>query len=814
MNNRTAVRKPARGRFRSDEESQVFLDASGRRWPWIRAVVLDGLATVVLLTAVALPQILASPALAGAPVPDGPPIAAMGQPSVVGHGPLVRVVRLLRQNGKTYTQDPYTGVVVSQLTTDDGAKAARARYAIERYGYSATAHRTISLTFDDGPDPVYTPQLLDLLSARHVPATFFVTGTQMLKYPDIMRRLTREGFALGNHSLTHIDVNATTPFREQLELAVTDRIMRAETGQYSSYFRLPYEGDDEASMIDDVPALLRAQRLGYAVVSHDFDPQDWAYDSGQRTGSIPMPPLGSQDNITVLLHDAGGHDRTRTIRYVADLITAARAQGYAFQTMPQVQPDLQARTGPAQPTAWDVVTRSAAYAMFVLPATLLNMLFVVAVVTMFGLGLLNVVLAMIRARRGGRRRSTATPGVAVLIAAFNEEVVISRTLEFVLASEYPVTEVIVVDDGSTDGTAAMVRDVAARDARVRLVEQQNAGKWAALNRGFDSVQAELVVTLDADTLVTATTVGSLVAAFHSPDVGAVAGVIKVGNGGRNLITRWQALEYLTQIGVERSAAALLNAVMVVPGACAAWRRTAVLEAGGYSGATLAEDCDLTLFLQHAGWRIEQADEAVAYTEAPETVDALLRQRLRWVYGTLQAVWRHRNMLLRPRYGWLGMFVLPTAVMTLVLPLVFTPLVAVALVQMISSQGPLQVLLYFALFAAVYGGSALVAVRLLDERYAHLIMVPVYRLIYEPMRAYLLYASFGTALRGVRLGWNKLARTAHVDVMHGDELSRDTARAKELPVEYAFDGNVAVEPVPEGPPTASVVVESPAVGVGS
>src|SRR3712207_5509169 len=161
--------------------------------------------------------------------------------------------------------------------------------------------------------------------------------------------------------------------------------------------------------------------------------------------------------------------------------------------------------------------------------------------------------------------------------------------------------------------------------------------------------------------------------FHRPDVGAVAGVVKVGNHARNLVTRWQALEYVTQIGVDRSAAAMLNAVMVIPGACAAWRTAAVLEVGGYSDATLAEDCDLTLMLHQYGWRVEQADEAVALTEAPETVDALLRQRVRWMYGTLQAARRHRDMLPRLRHGWLGMLVMPMAVLAGGTPTGFTPL---------------------------------------------------------------------------------------------------------------------------------------------
>ncbi|MGY1749266.1 bifunctional polysaccharide deacetylase/glycosyltransferase family 2 protein [Modestobacter sp. SYSU DS0511] len=680
---------------------------------------------------------------------------------MIGDGPLVRVLHLVREQGAVYGEDPFTGELLAHLSPPDVAKAADSEYALERYGYSATATRTISLTFDDGPDPVYTPELLNLLSEHHVHATFFVTGEQITRYPEIMRRIVREGHAIGNHSLTHTDANVAAPFRQQVELALTDRILRAQTGHQASYYRLPYEGSDEQSMQGDVPGILRAQQLGYAVASHDFDTLDWAYASGQRQGEIPLPPLGDQDNITMLLHDAGGGDRSMTLAYVEKLIPLARDAGYTFHSMPQVQPALQERTGPVEPTSWDRLASHLAYVLFALPGSLLSGLFVLALVSMIGMGLVNLALALVRARRGPPVTAD-TPPVAVLIAAYNEEVVIGRTLEHVLRSSYPVEQVIVVDDGSTDATAEKVREVAARDPRVRLIRQANAGKWAALNTGFAAVTQPFVVTLDADTLFVPSTITHLMSRFHSPAVGAVAGVIKVGNHARNVLTRWQALEYLTQIGVDRAAAAALNAVMVVPGACAAWRTSAVQQAGGYCDATLAEDCDLTLMLHQHGWRVEQADQAVAWTEAPETVDALLRQRVRWMYGTLQALWRHRNMMLRPRYGWLGMLVMPLSALTVVVPLVFTPLVTLVVLQTLGQRGPLVLLGYVALFSLFYGVVAVAAVCLLRERAAHLVMVPLYRFIYEPLRAYLLYASLGTALRGVRLGWNKLARTANMD----------------------------------------------------
>jgi cellulose synthase/poly-beta-1,6-N-acetylglucosamine synthase-like glycosyltransferase/peptidoglycan/xylan/chitin deacetylase (PgdA/CDA1 family) len=739
----------------------VFANPSGRRWRWVRAILLSLLVVAVATAVVAVPRVLAPPALAGAAAPGGPTIEEVGDDApVIGSGPLVRVVRLLRVDGATYGQEPFTGQVVSQLAGDDLETAGDAGYALQRYGYGAGVHRTITLTFDDGPNPVWTPKLLDLLSRNNVPATFFVTGSQTAKYPEIMQRIVREGHTLGNHTLTHIDVSDTTAFRQQLEMSLADRITRAQTGQGANFFRLPYEGDDEDSTRGDTLGILRAQQAGYVIASHDFDTLDWAH-AGGSADDIESPPFGEQDNITMLLHDAGG-DRAATLAYVERIVGEARAAGYTFTTMPQSQPGIEDATAAVEPALWDRMALWTAEALFVLPPELLYGLFVLALVTMLGFGLFNAVLAVVRARWRTRPVNTSREPVTVLIAAYNEERVIARTLEYLLRSEHPIGEILVVDDGSTDGTSAEVRAVADRDPRVRLIRQDNAGKWAALNRGFAAARHEFVVTLDADTLFTPQTVGRLVEQFHSSRVGAVAGVIKVGNYSANVITRWQALEYVTQIGLERAAGALLNAVMVVPGACAAWRRTAGLEAGGYNDSTLAEDCELTLALHQHGWRVEQADEAIAWTEAPETLDALLKQRVRWMYGTIQAVWQHRNMLFRPRYGWLGMLVMPMTALTITVPLLFTPLIALGILQTLSAQGPLALGLYFLAFALVYGLLAGIAVRLLHERAEHLLMVPVYRLIYEPLRVYLLYASLGTALRGVRLGWGKLTRTAHMD----------------------------------------------------
>lgn len=751
--------------------SFVFFDPSGRRWQKIR-LIAAGLAALLLVgILVALPHLNDTPALVATHERLGPPLTSDTtgkQVPVVGHGPLVRVLEVRRGNGEASGVDPATQATVTTFSAADQQRIGSSAYVIQRFGYSDGAQRTISLTFDDGPDLKWTPELLDLLSAEKVPATFFATGTMVAQNPGIFQREVHEGHAVANHSLTHVDVTTTSNWRARLELTITDHVIRAVTGQEVGYFRLPYEGDDEKSTQADIEGMLRSQRYGYLVTSHDFDSDDWRYASHELTGEMPLPDLNGQ-NVTVLLHDGGGTGREVTIDYVRKLVAYAKSQGYTFTTMPQVQPELADRVFDVKPTIWDTITLKLVQIWFVWPSLLLRTLFVVAVTFVVVIGLGNCVIATIRR---GRRNKIVWPStsemqlpVSVILAAYNEEQVIGRTLRSVLASTYPLTEVIVVDDGSRDRTSDKVGEIAQHDGRIRLIEQQNAGKSAALNAGLSNASSEIVVTVDADTLLTPETIGRLVrhlAVDTTGRLGAVAGVVRVGNRRRNLLTRWQALEYLTQIGVERAAQDVMGAISIVPGACAVWRKAAVQEVGGYTEATLAEDCDLSLSLHRAGWRVTQDDEAIAFTEAPETVDALLDQRTRWTFGSLQAIWKHRDLLFRSRYGFLGWYVLPQYALAIVLPIIFLPFVVFMGIRTAQEQGIHVVLFYFLLFLAAHLIIAAVGVVLMREKWRHLWMVPVYRVVYEPLRAYLLYTAVYMAARGVRAGWKKLARTGTLD----------------------------------------------------
>ena len=765
-------------------QSAIFLDPSGRRWRRLRYLLVAVLAIVIGVSCYALPNMHAAPALAGRASPDITSAQTGLHVPMVGEGPLVRVLKVQRTGRQLVGYDPFTQARAAVLTPAEAEHAGTSQYVIQKFGYSAAAKRTISLTFDDGPDPKYTPELLDVLSKAHVPATFFATGKMIASHPEIIAREVREGHAVGNHSLTHIDVSDAPAWRARAELTVTDRVIRAVTHKEAAYFRLPYEGSDEASTQAAIDGLLRAQRWGYMVVSHDFDTDDWAYTANPSMGKIPLPPLNGQ-NITVLLHDGGGTGRQMTVDYVKnELIPYAKSKGYTFQTMPQVQPWLAERTRTITPSVWDRLTLLSVRLFLVWPNTVVFALFVFAVISVVVVGLGNCLLAGVRQFRR-RRRVYPNAGqmdlpVSVVLAAYNEVEVIERTLQSILASDYPILEVIVVDDGSQDATADVVREVARRDARVLLFRQPNSGKAHALNRGFQAARGEYVVTLDADTILAPQTIPNLVRHFAVDAVGTlagVAGVVRVGNREQNLLTRWQALEYLTQIGVERAAQDAMGAISIVPGACAAWRKQAISQVGGYSDTTLAEDCDLSLMLHRAGWRITQDDEALAFTEAPANVDSLLAQRTRWTYGTLQSISKHRDMLFRRRYGMLGCFVLPNYILSIVMPVLFLPFITVMSVMAVQAQGFAVLGLYFLIFLIAHLIVAAVGIALMHEEPHHLLMVPIYRVVYEPLRAYLLYTSTYLALRGVRMGWKKLARSGAIDA----KLSALGEHPKDAPV---------------------------------
>ena len=355
------------------------------------------------------------------------------------------------------------------------------------------------------------------------------------------------------------------------------------------------------------------------------------------------------------------------------------------------------------------------------------------------------------------------PYVSVVLAAYNEEKVIRRTLDVLRESEYPATklEVIAVNDGSTDSTLALLRDY--EWAQLKVVDQLNSGKSSALNNGINHASAEstVIVTMDADTLFRKQTIRKLTRHFignrHSKkQVGAVAGHVKVGNR-RNVLTAWQSLEYLNGICVIRMAEMMVGAIGIVPGACSAWRRSALEEIGGFSENTLAEDADAAMTFQRLGYAVLHENHAICDTEAPETLVPLLKQRKRWMFGNFQVMWKNRAMLFRPKYGMLGMVTMPFSIAQLLLNLVFLPILIITAGLALAQGDWHPVAMGAAIILVMHTFIAITAIAIARERLWHLLVLPIYRPIYEAMRVYLLYATFYRVLKGAEFSWDKLER---------------------------------------------------------
>jgi cellulose synthase/poly-beta-1,6-N-acetylglucosamine synthase-like glycosyltransferase len=361
----------------------------------------------------------------------------------------------------------------------------------------------------------------------------------------------------------------------------------------------------------------------------------------------------------------------------------------------------------------------------------------------------------------------------VLIPCFNEEKVIASSVERILASEWKNLEVIVLDDGSADGTSEEVRKHFADEPRVRLFTFENGGKARALNRGLQYASGEVVVALDADTLFPPATIGRLVRWFADPGIGAVAGNALVGNR-LNIVTRWQALEYVTAQNLERRALAALGAVTVVPGAVGAWRRSALDALGGYPDDTLAEDQDMTIAVQRAGWKVGFDPQARAWTEAPDTVEGLLKQRFRWSFGTLQCIWKHRAALFDRKRPVLGFIALPQIWLFQIVLAAAAPLVDLAVVAALvtgifgyffhpvewNNDDLIRSLLYWAVFIFVDISAGALGMAL--ERQApwkDLIWLPIQRFGYRQLMYYVVLKALNAAIHGRLVGWGKLERRA-------------------------------------------------------
>ncbi|MGB9711827.1 MAG: polysaccharide deacetylase family protein [Dissulfurimicrobium sp.] len=668
------------------------------------------------------------------------------------------------------------------ITIDDVRSDGRRRvyldksgFVIERYekfpNYLTVVHQgngckeCVSMTFDDGPDPEWTPKILDILKAKGVKATFFMIGSNMERYPDIVKRVLEEGHTVGIHTYTHPNIAKVSSERAYLEFNATQRLFEVLTGHSTVLFRPPYNADTNPHDPGELVPVKLAQKLGYITVTEDIDTEDWSRPGVKKMIEAVKRGRISGGNI-ILLHDAGG-DRSQTVKALPEIIDYLSARGDKIVSLAEMLGVSQDQLMPTVPADQQPMTMMLSGGSFRLIHVVENFFwaFMIATTVLIILRTFIVAFFAVKNRRRDHKVTDLLdfcPAVTVLIAAYNEEKVIGQTLNAVLNADYPGgIEVVVVDDGSSDRTFEIAARMSQRDGRIRLICQPNLGKAAALRTGLDTASNEIIIMLDADTQLEQGAIRHLVAPLRKNDVGAVSGHARVGNP-YTLIAKMQSLEYSCGFNLDRRAYHELNCITVVPGAVSSFRKTAIAKAGGISTDTLAEDTDLTLSLHKSGFKICYAPSALAWTEVPLTIGAFAKQRFRWAFGTLQCLWKHRDMLFDPRYKALGFFSLPSIWFFNILLIAVGPVVdAILFFSLIF--GHANGILYFYFLAFLLVDIALAAVACLIERedLGQIWLVLPMRFIYRPVLSFAILKAISRAIKGVWVNWGKLERTASV-----------------------------------------------------
>jgi cellulose synthase/poly-beta-1,6-N-acetylglucosamine synthase-like glycosyltransferase/peptidoglycan/xylan/chitin deacetylase (PgdA/CDA1 family) len=637
--------------------------------------------------------------------------------------------------------------------------------------------KTIALTFDDGPDATWTPKVLAVLREYGINATFFMVGARITDNPTVARAVVADGNEVGIHTFTHSDMAAISKERRKLEYAESELALAGAVGETTPLLRFPYSST--ALAIDDTywSIMKEAGDLGYVTVVTDLDSEDWARPGVSKIVKNATPADGKSG--VILFHDAGG-SRTETIAALKILIPKLLAEGYTFSTVSNAVTSTStagdASTGDDKAAATERVAGLGLIAVVRVAdwiVTGLTWLLIVA----GALALARTALVLVLAGRHRRRHRALDPGrepvtapVSVLVPAYNEAAGIVASVRSLATGDHPGdVEVIVVDDGSTDGTADLVDAMVAREGltNVRVVRTTNKGKPAALNTGLALATSELIVMVDGDTVFRPDSIRKLVAPFDDPRVGAVAGNVRIGNA-RGLLGRWQEMEYTTGFNLDRRAYELLGCIPTVPGAIGAFRRQALRSVGGVSGATLAEDTDLTMAVTRAGWRVVYAEHAKAWTEAPSSIRQLYAQRYRWSYGTLQAMWKHRRAIRdRGPAGRFGRVGLPLLFLFgVVLPLL-APLVDIFAVYGLVAYDPALTAGAWLAMLGLQAATTAYAFWLEGEPTGRtlraLVALPLQQFVYRQIMYVVLARAIASAVTGARLRWQKLRRSGDVVV---------------------------------------------------
>ncbi|MBC7536840.1 MAG: glycosyltransferase, partial [Ferruginibacter sp.] len=690
------------------------------------------------------------------------------KPTAVGEGELLRIL---------FT--PTKGIIKLEIDSSEMLIAEQqyvqlpSGYVYEKFAEDKTplgeAGHKIILTFDDGPDEVYTAKIISILEKEKIPATFFVIGINAERNIPLLQKLYNNGYEIGNHTFTHGNVAKMSPERAELEMKTTRALIECVTGHSTILFRAPYNADSEPQTYEEIEPIARSKKDNYISVGESIDPNDW--DPTMNADSIVNRTIRlaeATDANVILLHDAGGESRQSTVDALPRIIDYFKKRGCKFTTVADLMGKTKLDVMPAIKQDWKNKFNFYIVEALYWLGQLLFSLFITGIFLSVGRITLMASLAYIQKRKEKNTLITnQRPGVSIIVPAYNEEINAVRTVESLLQQDYPNVEIVFVDDGSKDKTFETVKAFFATASNVKVVSKTNGGKATALNYGIDIATNDFVVCIDADTQLKSDAVTELMKKFATENIAAVAGNVKVGNE-INMITNWQSIEYITSQNFDRRAFDLLNCITVVPGAIGAFRKSAVIEAGGFTSDTLAEDCDLTMRLHRKGYLVRNCTSAISYTEAPETMKQFLKQRFRWSFGVMQSFWKHRDAAFNPRYKNFGMIALPNILVFQVLLPFLAPLADLILVLSLVAAGfgiiPASIehiVIYYVIFTLVDVIGAAIAFTYEKADYKKLLWLLPQRFIYRQLMYYILIKSFNKALKGELQGWGALKRTGNV-----------------------------------------------------
>jgi cellulose synthase/poly-beta-1,6-N-acetylglucosamine synthase-like glycosyltransferase/spore germination protein YaaH/peptidoglycan/xylan/chitin deacetylase (PgdA/CDA1 family) len=647
------------------------------------------------------------------------------------------------------------------LISEENYISAPSIFIMKKFGKKAGK---VVLSFDDGPDIKYTPRILEIINREHVPAVFFMVGINMENNIPLVKRIFNEGYEIGNHTFTHPNMATISRQRAVLEMSTTRLLLESITGHSTTLLRPPYNADAEPETMQELIPVALAKQYNYLTVGESIDPNDW--EQGITADSI-FSRVVQQENLgsIILLHDAGGN-REATIQALPRIIKHFKDKGYIFTTVSDL-------VGEKKETLMPAVPANAGYHLIQMnyylaeigfwSSQILYRLFIVCII----LSLLRILffgylatIEYLKTKRGTDQPPLFSPLVSIVVPAYNEEVNAVSAVRNLLKLDYPNFNIIFVDDGSTDDTYKKVTLAFESEPKVTITTKKNEGKASALNHGITLSNGEYVLCIDADTQLLADALRQMIQHFTDAKVGAVAGNVKVGNEV-NLITRWQSIEYITSQNFDRNAYAHINAITVVPGAIGLFLKSAINEAGNFTSDTFAEDCDLTIRILRAGYKVKNENKAIAFTEAPETLRMFLKQRFRWSFGVMQSFWKNRDALFNSSYGSLGWVALPNILIFQILIPLISPFADVLMLIGIFTGNARLILAYYLLFVLVDTGVAILAFVFEQEKLSKLFWLLPQRLAYRWLMLYVLYKAIRRAVKGELQTWGVLKRTGNI-----------------------------------------------------